>query len=141
MLPHRVAVGVGVVTLGMGVARVCVPARAAQALGFEDRVVLVRSLGVADLLLAPALLHPRRRGPAMACRAALNGVIARLYVGQTGRPGLQRRARGGVIGMGALTLFDGAFAMLLLGREDDPVRHRADRWRPGSAVGIPALAR
>ena len=74
---------------------------------------LARAIGAFNLVLGPLLLlHRRRRARWMAVRTAANLVIAGCYGRELRRSGAPR-ARFGMIGMGTLTVVDGAVAVAL----------------------------
>ena len=114
----RLTGAAGAATAVMGVTLTAVPGRAGPFLGLGDRPELVRSLGIADLALAPVLLR-RRDWSAMTARAGLNAVVAIAYHQQVLRAPGDRRARAGRAAMAALTLVDGWAAVAL--------RHRSFR--------------
>lgn len=109
----RMADVVGGVTLTMGVGLTAAPSRSAAVLGLGERSTWVRTLGLVDLVMAPGLLRGRPRWPWMAARAALNLVIAENYRRRARRTGGSARASGGAVAMAALTVVDGALAVVL----------------------------
>ena len=96
----ELASGIGLVSLGMGLPLTFAPGRAAAVLEWGDRGRLALAIGMADLVVGPALLLRRGLARWMLVRALLNAVIAVIYarVLATGapRPG---RAVVGVVGM------------------------------------------
>jgi mannose-6-phosphate isomerase-like protein (cupin superfamily) len=104
---RELAAVVGWVSLGMGLALTLAPRASAASLGWGDRMRLTRAVGVADLIVGPALLLSRSRARWMLARALMNVVLSAVYawVLATGtpRPG---RAAGGIVGMSVLALTD-----------------------------------
>ena len=76
---HELAAGVGLVSLGIGVALSFAPERTAALVGWGERVRLARVIGAADLVVGVALLLGRRRSEWMVARALLNAVMASIY--------------------------------------------------------------
>lgn len=73
---ERAAIGVGRVTLPIGVALLVAPSRVGRLLRVGNRPGALQAIGVLDLVLVPGLLVGRRRWQWMAARAGLNVVIA-----------------------------------------------------------------
>ena len=104
---RELAAIVGWVSLGMGLALMLAPRASAASLGWGDRKLLARAVGVADLIVGPALLLSRSRARWMVARASMNAALSAVYAWTlaTGTP-RPRRAFGGVVGMSVLTLVD-----------------------------------
>ena len=115
---QRLAVGVGWVSLCMGVAMTLDPRQSATLLGWADREGLARLVGGVDLTLGAGLLVGRRRAGWMLARALLNAAISLVYarVVAEGRPRRGGPAAGTGL-MAALTVFDYALACRLRGAE------------------------
>ncbi len=98
---------VGWVSLGMGLALTLSPRSSAMALGWDDRARLAHAVGVADLIIGPALLLGRDLARWMLIRASMNAALSGVYTWTlaTGTP-RRGRALGGLVGMSALTLTD-----------------------------------
>ena len=107
---QELTTAVGWVSLMMGLALTLAPRRSAALLGLlgrDERVGLARAVGVADLVIGPALLFSRYRARWMLARAILNAVIALIYArALKDRTPRRKRAVGGVVGMTVLTLTD-----------------------------------
>ena len=110
---RELTTAVGWVSLGMGLALTLAPRRSAILLGLlgrDERVGLARAVGVADLVIGPALLLSRYRARWMLARAILNAVIALIYARDAralkNRTPWRKRAVGGAVGMSVLTLTD-----------------------------------
>jgi mannose-6-phosphate isomerase-like protein (cupin superfamily) len=101
---------VGWVSLGMGLPLTLAPRRSAALLGLlgrDERVGLARAVGVADLVIGPALLFSRYRARWMLARAILNAVIALIYArALKTRTPRRKRAVSGAVGMSVLALTD-----------------------------------
>ncbi len=104
---HELAAGVGLVSLGIGLALSFAPDRTAALVGWGERARLARVIGAADLVVGLALLLGRRRSEWMVARALLNAVMASIYawVLTKGTPE-RRRAIGGLGLMSGLTATD-----------------------------------
>jgi hypothetical protein len=77
---HELAAGVGLVSLGIGVALSFAPERTAALVGWGGRARLARVVGAADLVVGLGLLlGRRRRSEWMVARAFLNAVMASIY--------------------------------------------------------------
>ncbi|MDP8951532.1 MAG: cupin domain-containing protein [Actinomycetota bacterium] len=111
---QELAAVVGWVSLGMGSALTLSPRSSAASLGWGDRTRLARAVGVADLIVGPALLLSRDRAQWMLARALLNVAISGVYAWSltTGTP-RRGRALGGMVGMSALTVIDYLLAQRL----------------------------
>ena len=111
---------VGWISLGMGLALTLAPRASAASLGWGGRVRLARAVGVADLIVGPALLWGRSRARWMLVRALMNAVLSAVYAWvlaiDTPRPG---RALGGAVGMSALAVTDYLLARRLASVERD----------------------
>ena len=88
------SVGVGWISLGMGLLLTLAPRSGAALLGWGDRVPLARAIGAADLIVGPGLLlDPARRTRWMQARALLSAAIALIYARTLSNPsGRNRRA-------------------------------------------------
>ncbi len=104
---QELALGVGWISLGIGLALTLAARRSAAFLGWEDREGLARLIGASDLIVGMGLLLDRRRSRWMLARAFLNVVLAGSYVwvlaGGTDR---RKRAAGGLVMMTVLTVVD-----------------------------------
>ncbi len=104
---QELALGVGWISVGIGLALTLAPRRGAAFLGWEDREGLARIIGASDLIVGTGLLLDRSRPRWMLTRAFLNLVLAGSYVwvlaGGTAR---RKRAAGGLVMMVVLTVFD-----------------------------------
>lgn len=109
---------VGGVSLGIGLALAFAPRSSAASLGWGDRARLARTVGVADLIIGPALLLGRGRAQWMLARALLNAALSGVYAWTlaTGTP-RRGRALAGLLGMSALTFTDYLLARRLLSVE------------------------
>ena len=98
---------VGGVSLGIGLALAFAPRSSAAALGWGDRGNLARAVGVADLIIGPALLLGRGRAQWMLARALLNAALSVVYawILATGTP-RRDRALAGLLGMSTPTFTD-----------------------------------
>ena len=76
---HELAAGVGLVSLGIGLALSFAPDRTAALIGWGERVRLARVIGAADMGIGLGLLLGRRPSEWMGARALLNGVRASIY--------------------------------------------------------------
>ncbi len=104
---HELAAGVGLVSLGIGVALSFAPDRTAALVGWGERVRLARVIGAADLVVGVALLLGRRRSEWMVARALLNAVMAFIYAWVLAKGTPERgRVIGGLGLMSALTAND-----------------------------------
>jgi hypothetical protein len=119
-LTQRLSTGVGLVSLGLGVAMTLDPRRSSALLGWEGHEGLTRLAGAADLILGAGLLLGRHRAPWMLARSLLNAAICLVYVRilAEGNP----RSKGPAAGVGlmaALTLFDYSLSRRLRRAETD----------------------
>ena len=80
---ERAAVGVGVVTLALGLPLLAAPQRTGEALGVQAGRGL-RIIGLVDVVVAVGLLWGRPRWPWLAARAAANPPTA-AYLAMLGR--------------------------------------------------------
>jgi hypothetical protein len=104
---HELAAGVGLVSLGIGLALSFAPDRTAALLGWGERVLLARVIGAADLVVGLGLLLGRRRSEWMVARALLNAVMAFIYAWVLAKGTPERgRVIGGLGLMSALTAND-----------------------------------
>jgi hypothetical protein len=78
---HKLAQGVGLVSLGVGLALLAAPARTAKSFGMGKRPTLGRFLGVRDLILAAGLLLSENPAPWLRARAVSDAVDAALLAG------------------------------------------------------------
>jgi hypothetical protein len=112
---ERAVTVVGLVTAVIGIVLIAVPRRSAELVGLDDADA--RALGVADLVLSPALLWGRPRWLWMAARAAMNlGMGA--FVLRRGRSG--GRARAFATLMLLLSTADTRVVLALRGAEAEP---------------------
>ena len=81
MNEHRLARGVGFVSLGVGLALLVAPARTVEAFGMGEHKRLGRLLGVRDLILAAGLLHGGNPAPWLRARALSDAADAALLAG------------------------------------------------------------
>ena len=104
---QELALGVGWISVGIGLALTLAPRRGAAFLGWEDREGLARLVGASDLIVGTGLLLDRSRPRWMLTRAFLNLVLAGSYVwvlaGGTDR---RKRAAGELVMMTVLTVVD-----------------------------------
>ena len=104
---HELAAGVGLVSLGIGLALSFAPNRTAALLGWGERVRLARAIGAADLVVGLGLLLSRRRSEWMVARALLNAVMAFIYAWVLAKGTPERgRVIGGLGLMSGLTAND-----------------------------------
>ena len=104
---HELAAGVGLVSLGIGLALSFAPDRTAALIGWGERVRLARVIGAADLVVGLGLLLGRRRSEWMVARALLNAVMASIYAWVLAKGTPERgRVIGGLGLMSALTAND-----------------------------------
>jgi hypothetical protein len=112
------ALGIGWISLGIGLALTLAPRRSAAFLGWEDREGLARIIGAGDLIVGTGLLSDRRRPRWMLARMFLNvvlaGVYARVLADGTAR---RKRAGGGLILMAVLTVVDYSLSRRLRGAD------------------------
>ena len=78
MNEHKLARGVGLVSLGVGLALVIAPARTVKSFGMGERPKLGRFLGVRDLILAAGLLRSGNPAPWLRARAVSDAADAAL---------------------------------------------------------------
>lgn len=82
MNEHKLARGVGLVSLGFGLALVAAPARTVKRLGMGERPNLGRFLGVRDLVLGAGLLRSEGRATSwLHARAISDAADAALLIG------------------------------------------------------------
>ena len=104
---HELAAGVGLVSLGIGLALSFAPDRTAALIGWGERVRLARVIGAADLVVGLGLLLGRRRSEWMVARALLNAVMASIYAWVLAKGTPERgRVIGGLGLMSGLTAND-----------------------------------
>ncbi len=104
---HELAAGVGLVSLGIGLALSFAPDRTAALVGWGGRARLARVIGAADLVVGLALLLGRRRSEWMVARALLNAVMAFIYAWVLAKGTPERgRVIGGLGLMSGLTATD-----------------------------------
>lgn len=130
---RTLGVGIGWVSLSLGLALTLAPRKTAGLLGWEDREHLARVVGVADLIVGTGLLLSRRPSRWMLARTLLNVVIGGAYAGVlwAGTPG-RRRAISGVCTMSALTANDYYVSRCLLESEasyNPTVTQHHSPWR------------
>jgi hypothetical protein len=78
---YKLARGVGLVSLGVGLALLAAPARTAKSFGMGERPNLGRILGVRDLILAAGLLRSENPAPWLRARAFSDAADATLLAG------------------------------------------------------------
>ncbi len=78
---HKLARGVGLVSLGFGLALLTAPARTTESFGMGERKELGRFLGVRDLILAAGLLCGENPAPWLRARAVSDAADAVLLAG------------------------------------------------------------
>ena len=104
---HELAAGVGLVSLGIGLALSFAPERTAALIGWGERVSLAQLIGATDLVVGLGLLLGRRRSEWMAARALLNAVMAFIYAWVLAKGTPERgRVIGGLGLMSGLTAND-----------------------------------
>jgi uncharacterized membrane protein YkgB len=104
---HELAAGVGLVSLGIGLALSFAPDRTAALIGWGERVRLARVIGAADLVVGLGLLLGRRQSEWMVARALLNAVMAFIYAWVLAKGTPERgRVIGGLGLMSGLTAND-----------------------------------
>ena len=98
---------IGGISLTIGTVLTLVPQRGVRFLGWETHERAARFVGAADLVIGTGLLAAPRRSRWMLARAALNVVIALIYI-QTLADEIPRRKRtiGGLCLMAVLTVND-----------------------------------
>ena len=107
--PHaqRLPIGIGWISLGIGLALTRAPVGTAKFLGWERRERSARLVGAADLIIGTGLLMSPRRSRWMLARATLNAVIGAIYARALADSTPRRkRAVGGVCLMIGLTAND-----------------------------------
>lgn len=104
---------VGWISLGIGLVLTLAPLRSAAFLGWGDRKGLARAIGASDLVVGTGLLLDRRRSRWMSARALLNAVLAASYARVLAETPRRTRARGGLIAMVGLTVFDYSLSRFL----------------------------
>ena len=118
LTPESQASGIGWISLGIGIALTLMPLKSAGFLGWGNRQGLARVIGAGDLIVGMGLLLDRRRSRWMSARAFLNAVLAMVYArvlaGETPR---RARARGGLVSMAGLTVFDYSLSRRLRGTD------------------------
>lgn len=81
MNEHKLARGVGLVSLGVGLALVTAPARTVELFGMGERPNLGRFLGIRDLILAAGLLRGGNPAAWLRARAVSDAADAALLAG------------------------------------------------------------
>ena len=81
MNEYKLARGVGLVSLGVGLALLAAPARTTESFGMGERKELGRFLGVRDLILAAGLLSSGSPAPWLRARAVFDAADAVLLAG------------------------------------------------------------
>ena len=74
---YKLVRGVGLVSLGVGLALLAAPARTAKSFGMGERPNLGRFLGVRDLILAAGLLRSDNPAPWLRARAISDAATRR----------------------------------------------------------------
>ena len=117
-LVRVLASGIGWISLGIGLALTLAPLKSASFLGMGYLKGSARVFGAVDLIVGTGLLLGRRRSRWMSARALLNAVLA---VGYARTLAVEKpppiRARGGLIAMICLTVFDHTLSRRLRGIE------------------------
>ncbi len=105
---HKLATGVGWISLGMGLFLTLAPYKSAAFLGWGDRTRLARIIGLSDLVIGPGLLLDRdRRYRWMQARALLSAAITLSYAWVlTSSPQQRNRASGMLTLMTSVTATD-----------------------------------
>ena len=78
---YKLERGVGLVSLGVGLALLAAPARTTKSFGMGERKELGRFLGVRDLILAAGLLRSENPAPWLRARAISDAADAALLAG------------------------------------------------------------
>ncbi len=78
---YKLTRGVGLVSLGVGLALLAAPARTVKSFGMGERPTLGRFLGVRDLILAAGLLRSENPAPWLRARAVSDATDAALLAG------------------------------------------------------------
>ena len=78
---HKLARGIGWVSIGVGLALVAAPARTVRRFGMGERPNLGRSLGVRDLVLGAGLLRSENLSRWLRARAISDAADAALLIG------------------------------------------------------------
>ncbi len=78
---YKLARGIGLVSLGVGLALLAAPARTTESFGMGERKKLGHFLGVRDLILAAGLLHSENPTPWLWARAISDAADAALLAG------------------------------------------------------------
>ena len=95
---YKLARGVGLVSLGVGLALIVAPARTVKSFGMGERPALGRFLGVRDLILAAGLLRSETPAPWLRARAVSDAADATLLAGGAAFGAFPRgRSRFGVV--------------------------------------------
>lgn len=81
MNEYKLARGVGLVSLGVGLALIGAPAWTIERFGMGERKELGRFLGVRDLILAAGLLRSEKPAPWLRARAISDAADAALLAG------------------------------------------------------------
>lgn len=111
---QTLATGVGLVSLGLGVALTLAPSRTAAFLGWEDLETFPRVIAAGDLAVGVGLLVDRKRSRWMRFRTLLNVVIFLSYAMIIAGEAQQRKRALGWAGlMLCLTAFDFSLARRL----------------------------
>lgn len=127
----------GLVSLGMGLALTFAPGRTAALLGWGTRVRPARAVGIADLVVGPALLLGRRQPEWMVARVLLSALTILIYAWVLANGTPERgRAMGGLGLMSGVTSGDYLLALSL--RDAEARRSRAGTWG-GKPAGLRPL--
>ena len=81
MNEHKLAHGIGWVSIGVGPALVVAPTRMTKGFGMGERSNLGRFLGIRDLVLGAGLLRSENRAPWLHARAISDAGDAALLIG------------------------------------------------------------
>ena len=81
MNEHKLAHGIGWVSIGVGTALVVAPTRMTKGFGMGERPNLGRFLGIRDLVLGAGLLRSENRAPWLHARAISDAGDAALLIG------------------------------------------------------------
>ncbi|MDQ2830625.1 MAG: hypothetical protein M3Y74_16460 [Chloroflexota bacterium] len=107
---------IGAVSAALGLALLGTPRRSAALLGLGGVPLLLRAIGVADLIVGMALMRGAQRLRWMRVRAGLNVGLVGLYGWTLLHDRSARRTQGGLIQMLVVSAFDAAVVRRLASR-------------------------